>query len=242
MVRAIFVGVKDKLENIQGARYILPISIGQPYHEGEMFEATIALLNRKGFQSCRIVLASVLQRHTLRLVHRELSEKELLKLSYDKGCEWYERNLVLLNRLNHPFEILDWSFFLETEEYQKRVEEMNKFYRDSSYFRVQVDETIKRFLNRWISRGIIKESEIAFATPLCMNYLIEECSVASTWTGQGFHYQIYPSSLAPAMLAMYEHFITPDYQDELVWIRVNLRGTTAIKSDTISESDAFSQR
>ena len=234
MVRAFFVGVKAKMRNIEGSRYILPISVGQPYHEGERFEATIALLNRKGFQQGRIVVASILQRHTLGLIYKNLTEEELTKLAYEKGLEWQERNRLLLSKLNHPIEIVDWGFFLKTDAYKIRLQEMTQLYQEDSNFREKVDVTIDGFLNRWLSRDMIKESEVESSVISCKRYILEECSVASTWVGQGFHYAIYPSSLAPAMAEMYAQFILPSYPNELVWVRINLRGTTAIKNNKAS--------
>lgn len=237
MVRAFFVSVKSKTKNIEGSRYLLPISIGQPYHEGEKFEAIIALLNQKGFKQGRIIMASVLQRHTLGLIYKGLTEEELTELAYKKGMEWQERNKILLSQLNHPIEIVDWSFFLKTEKYKARLHEMKRLYQEDTDFHDKVDATTQAFLSRWILRGMIKENEIELAVAPCKEYILEECSVTSIWVGEGFHYVTYPSSLSPAMAEMYERFIIPYSSTELVWLRINLRGTSSIKNELLIEQD-----
>ena len=241
MVRAFFVGTKDKQINTEGATYILPISVGQHYHDGDRFEAIISLLNRRKFRSGRIVIASTLQRHTLGLIYPKLTEEDLIELARRHGLEWQARNMPILNQLDHPFEIVDWDLFLETDAYKNRLIEVTTLYQDSSFFCKKIDETVDNFLKRWSLREGIKNYTTGFFKNQCKKYLFEECCVASLWVGEGFNYEIYPSSLSPAMDAMYKHFITPYYPDELVWLRVNFRGTSSIKKPVNSSSSVLTE-
>jgi tRNA-dependent cyclodipeptide synthase len=227
MARASFVGTRGK--RLSATSYVLPISVGQAYHEGEQLEAIIELINRRNFQKGRIVIASTLQRHTLGLLHQHLAKDEVRTFAHEKGVQWQKRNMSTLNKLNHFFDIVDWSSFLTTKAYADRKNELMTLYDEDTLFREKIDETVNNFINRWLLRKLIIEADMDLARVACKEYVLEECSVMSTWAGGGFQYEIYPSANSLAMETTRKLFVLPNYPNELIRLRVNIRGTSKPK-------------
>ena len=50
---------------------LLPISVGQPHHEGLEFHETLKMVNYR-FQECHILIADSLQRYNLPFLHNHI--------------------------------------------------------------------------------------------------------------------------------------------------------------------------
>ena len=69
----------DSDRQVHAPSCLLGVSVGQAYHEGEKFSAAIDLLNQT-FSQCLILVCDSLQRHTLMLEHRAMSEEEAYQM------------------------------------------------------------------------------------------------------------------------------------------------------------------
>ena len=69
-------------KDLKQSACILPISVGQQYHEGDKFAATIELINVT-FGECTIVIADTLGRHT---ALRESAEERSEERRVGKEC------------------------------------------------------------------------------------------------------------------------------------------------------------
>ena len=74
---------------------------------------------------------------------------------------------------------------------------------------------IDDFLTRYLSRFSTKDVDSERAFQLCLDYLIEECSVMCLWTEKAYDFEVYPSGRNKAMAATYEYLIKPHYPDYL---------------------------
>src|SRR5688572_6281343 len=68
----------------------LPISVGQSYHEGEKFKATLRWLQPR-FKKIVICVNDTLQRHNF----SNISDNEAFFKAEAAGREWIERNIQL---------------------------------------------------------------------------------------------------------------------------------------------------
>lgn len=218
-----FVDAHKEKDKIPGSKYVMPISVGQPYHEGEKFAATIDCLNSRGFSHCTLVVASTLQRHTLALKYKSLSDSELYEKSIENGVKWLDNNIPLLKQLNHPLEIIDWDTLVNNEKFEKKLVEINDTYRNSEIFRQAVDKTIDDFIARWQKKKLLLSEELLKARTHCRQYLFEECAVVANWAGLGYRYEIYPVERTDAMNFVHRNFIFPNYPDELKRISLRFR-------------------
>lgn len=218
-----FVGASNEKNHLPGSTYMLPISIGQPYHNSEKLEATVACLNRKGFAKGTVLVASTLQRHTLKLTHKKLDPNECYQLAKDNAAKWLENSIPILQNLNHPFDIVDWDILINTQKFHQRFMELETLYKSGGDFHRAVDDSINVFITRVQKRetSLCSVDEISKIRELCYQYLLEECAVLINQAGLGYQYEIYPRPHPAATKIAYELFIRPNYPNELK--RISLR-------------------
>jgi hypothetical protein len=167
------VAPEDK-PNMQGAKCITHISVGQDYHEGAKFAETMSLINRT-FSQCKTMLCDSLQRHTLKLKFPELDEDALYEKAMQEGDRWLDRNQTVFKQMTIPHEIIRWDTWLEHPDYPKNRDIIEKLYADNKAYRAAVGRTIDKFLVRFQKRDPNLDYEKAFN--ICLPYLKEECAI-----------------------------------------------------------------
>jgi tRNA-dependent cyclodipeptide synthase len=199
---------QDKFK-MQNSDCILHISVGQEYHEGEKFLATMDLVNRT-FRSCSIMLCDTLQRHTLRMKNPNLSDEELYNKSLVLGDEWLSRNYNAYAYLSIDSKVMRWDEWLNHTDYAKYKKEIDNLYNYDSDYRDKVRSTINKFL----ARQDLLHDETAFK--LCETYILEECPIlVPIWAQTGCPFIIYPRFRTDAMSATYQHFVGDSNQNVL---------------------------
>ncbi|MBN1684433.1 MAG: hypothetical protein JW855_03230 [Gammaproteobacteria bacterium] len=112
-IRAKFIGAGHLKHEFPHSTCIVPISVGQEYHEGEKFEAAIDLINRSQFKTCTIMVCDLLQRHNLQIYDENLDDKTASEKMVQEGKAWLERNNEYINRLEIPHFVDTWDTWLK---------------------------------------------------------------------------------------------------------------------------------
>lgn len=196
------------------SKCIIPISVGQPVHEGKKFVAAMKLIDTS-FSACTILVDDSVQRHTMAIDHPGNAD-ELHELAVKVGSDWLERNQLGYENLTIPFDIMRWDDWFVKDAYKASYERVKKYYDENLLYRNAIHANIDTFLSRYLSRIANKthiNDDKAFS--LCLDYLLEECAVMCLWVENKYEFEVYPSGRNEAMAATYEHLIKPIYPDYL---------------------------
>jgi tRNA-dependent cyclodipeptide synthase len=186
---------------LAGTDCLLHISVGQKYHEGEKFLATMDLINDT-FKSCTIMLCDTLQRHTLKMSHPGLSDAELRAKARALGDAWLARNKTAYAHLGIPCKIMRWDDWLYHKDYNLYRKQVDELYCTNKTYQQSVFNTIAKFLKR---RGLSQDKQ---AFSLCEAYVLEECPVLiPLWAKTNCQFVVYPRFRTAAMATTYEHFL-----------------------------------
>ncbi|MCF6254664.1 MAG: tRNA-dependent cyclodipeptide synthase, partial [Thiomicrorhabdus sp.] len=174
------------------------ISVGQPYHEGEKFKATMAWASQR-FEKVIICVNDTLQRHNL--IFDGMDEVDAFDLAEVDGREWVERNLKSIRQLPN-FEIRRWEEWRTNPDYHGKISEITELHRKDRSFREEIDNEVLTFWQRRQKRtGLADEYRFADFQKNSTNYLLEECAVFSLMFKHDCAVDIYPgSTLLPCVL------------------------------------------
>ncbi len=204
---------ETRQKDLRQSACILPISVGQQYHEGDKFAATIELINVT-FGECTIVIADTLGRHTALRESTEETNEEVQQKLRKKGDEWIERNNETLKKITIQLKIVRWDEYLQHSKYQTKKEQLDSLYRDDEPFKKAVEGSIEKFLRRYKQHqdATKHDTDKAFADSL--EYVKEECAVLLLWPEiEKSDFLIYPNKLHEAMYNLRRRFIAPDNGD-----------------------------
>lgn len=181
---------------------LLPISVGQPVHEGKKLIATLKLINAS-FNKCTILIGDTLQRHNLQF-SLGLSEDEARKKSKELGDAWLERNSFLITEnLKITHFISRWNEWLDCSGFAERFTAVENLYLKNNNFRLSLDYTV----HEYIQRNSLDDTEKA--EELCLTYLKEECAIFPVWAEAHYDFEVYPSGRNEAMKAAYDYLVKP---------------------------------
>lgn len=159
------------------AKVVLPISIGQSYHEGSKLDATLNLVARR-FSSCDILVADTLQRFN---AHSEGSYSKTLH----EGNEWIARNQEAIDKYGDVFKVIRWD---ECTSHPWFMCEYNKLLQSATS-----DREFSTILEADIARVIGKYPDIPKEN--IKSYLLEELAVfCSFFIDHHYAFVIYPGS------------------------------------------------
>ena len=137
----------------------ITISVGQRYHEADMFKATLASINNN-FQRCTIVMGDSLQRHTMKILS-PLSKEEVYARANLLGDQWLERNAATIEKLKIPYQISRWDYWLNHSAYNGKYNIINELYLNDPTFKENVDITSNFFLDRNQDRIMLERRGIS---------------------------------------------------------------------------------
>jgi len=228
LVKVTFRCDEQNKQKMIGSNCILHISVGQEYHEGEKFIATMDLINRT-FKSCTIMLCDTLQRHTLRTKNPNLSDNAIYNKALVLGDEWLARNAVAYKHLSIDFKIMRWDEWLNHPNYIKYRKQIDELYNTNVDYKNKIHSTINKFLER---QGLLND-EVSFK--LCEAYVLEECPIlVPLWAQTGCQFIIYPRFRTAAMSATYQHFIGNTGKDVLQEVALKFNKRTIPKKLSFS--------
>lgn len=188
MTKAKLSGLNDLNYSLKDKSIVLPISLGQIYHEGEKFEATCRVVNRR-FGHCDIILADTLQR-------ADLSDRNPNSLDnlhqQQEGDAWLERNKGSFRLFDIPMNILRWSDLIANPEFNETLKSlMSKYDTDRRYRQSILDDSIayiarKRTGDNTETEELLNNSKV---------YLFEETAVYLTVINNQYDFLAYPSTI-----------------------------------------------
>ncbi|MSP53366.1 MAG: hypothetical protein EXR81_03835 [Gammaproteobacteria bacterium] len=223
-IRTSFKGVteQDKAK-FKKSSCLLTISVGQEYHEGEKFAATVELI-RSSFQSCTLVVCDTLQHYTMAL-NTGLSLDLLYQLAEKEGDLWLERNKEYIKRLM-PIRISRWNEWLNHKLFNKQKNQLSTLIDEDPSYKNTFDMAITKYLDKY-SRCFVNQANIDLdeVSQLCFEYIIEECVVFSLWTDLGCEYEIYPNPHNEAIQGTRARFIFEKNLDLLHPLRLKFHNT-----------------
>jgi len=188
---------KIDFNQLKASSDMLPISVGQPYHEGEQFFATTRLVN-ENFSNTKLVLADTLQRHNIDKSDQNYQKKvdELIK----EGDKWLERNKEAIRQVGN-IEIKRWNYYLTHKDFESKKFEIDRLYDTDPSFMKAVDSSVSQFLKRKYNLNLknITEKNHPKAQN-CIEYIKEECAVLLLWFDiEKSPYLLYPNKVNPAI-------------------------------------------
>lgn len=185
---------------------LLPISVGQAYHESDKLLAVIKLLNKK-FTKCFIVVCDTLQRHTLSIKNRYLNNAKLYDLALKNGNDWLKRNSKSLQKFTINYEITKWDYWLDDLEYNIQIEKIENEYNKKNDFYIAVQNTCEEFLKRYEKHNDVKNPDKYFIKMKSIAYLKEECAIMLIWKKMNCNFIVYPASIGSAIKTCHDIFI-----------------------------------
>lgn len=195
--------VKPLLKN---STCLVHISVGQDYHEGEKFIATMDLINDT-FQSCILVICDTLQRYSLKIFNPDLTEEDAYSQSLKSGQQWLSRNENAFNYLNIPFKLFGWDHWLNDSDYMNFRKEIENLYKNNEEYRYAIQSTIDKFLKRH-SKILSTSDRYRKAFELSEAYLMEEMPVlVPLWAKTNCNFVIYPRQRSKAMAITLDYFL-----------------------------------
>lgn len=199
---------------------IVPISVGQKYHEAGEFEATIALIN-KSFKECHILIADTLRRHSPEVREQVCNnDLEASRLTIRRGEQWFYNNEKCIRMLSIPYRISKWNEWLSHPSYTCYYNAVLKLYKEDSSYRAIVDNDIAAFL----CRGNRKDDPESINN--CRSYILEESAVVCLWVLSGFELDVYPMGDNKAMITAYERLMkVQGYKYRSLSLNINKRGS-----------------
>ncbi|MBB70911.1 MAG: hypothetical protein CMF50_00750 [Legionellales bacterium] len=219
--KAIFEGAGEFQDELRHALCVMPISVGQYYHEGDKLASTLRLLERR-IARCHIVVCDSLQRHTLPIFYPDLNI-DIASKSRKLGHEWLMRNRELLRTLSIPYSISHWDDWLLSDEYTKQRELVDLAYSQKGNMFRAINATVAAFLERNIGLKSMPNDSYLKMQEHCFEYVKEECSVMPLWISLNAQFEVYPGKRTLGMAASYQEFVQAKYPDLLRWIRINHR-------------------
>lgn len=218
--------LEEYKKDLPGSKAVIHISVGQEYHEGGKFWATIDAINAK-FSQCDIMLCDTLQRYTLYINNPAITNaKQQCKLALEQGDYWLERNRAAIDSLTIPHNIYRWDHWLNDAEYNALREQVDKLYENDLAYRQAIHDTINVFIDRLKKRFADKEFDYEHFFKVSLEYLKEECAIiVPMWVRNEYEFVIYPRKRTAAMQATYERFVKPYHPNLLreVYLKFNKR-------------------
>lgn len=204
--------------NIEGKKCVLPISVGQPYHEGEKLLATINLINKSQLAHCTIVIADSLQKHNL------INDPHPYETSMLLGDNWLERNKNILDTLTISHQIIRWDPWLKHNKYAEYRCAIEKEYISNPNYRHAFDESIHQFIQRKSARNEeIRHTSHQILYNSGLQYFLEECVViVCMWEEGGYDYVMYPQ-VRPSALSMTYKIFSKNIHPDKIWLQFRFR-------------------
>lgn len=214
-------GFDNKKALLLKKKALLFISVGQRYHEGDKFRATVELINRYDFEVCDIVLADTLQRYN----HiGRLGEEAAFAYSLEQGSAWLDRNHKAIVSLDSLGEIRRWDYFLRHPDYLALRRDIESAYKKNTSYREAIHANVSSYMNRLIENNLVSTQDELFYHGV--SYLIEECPIVMPlWASLGYDFIIYPKPVTPAMDKTHDLFVKDVYPAKCRWLHLRFKKT-----------------
>ena len=175
------------------------ISVGQEYHEGEKFKATMDWAKHR-FEKVVICVNDTLQRHNY-AYSSDLSSEEAFRQSEAMGEEWIQRNLPVISQLPNC-ELYRWEDWRGREDYTTQYNYIVDLYNKVPVVKAFIDEEVMIFWKRRSIKTGEKDYSFTKFKEASIQYLLEETAAFFLMFKKDVAADIYPgSALLPCVLA-----------------------------------------
>lgn len=223
----------NRREIFKESNCIMPISVGQnlPFHEGEKFAATVALVNAS-FKSCTFVIDDSVQHYSMMIWSKE-PERLLYFKALQEGDRWLARNRGICESLSIPFKVLRWNDWVAHPSYLSQSTLIHRQYEENSDYRQAINLAASEYIHRH-SKRLESPLNQELALDYCVKYLLEECTVMCLWALEGFDFELYPTGRNAAMKATYEAIIRAAYPNKLTSVSLEFKSRhTALANEEV---------
>ncbi len=216
--------IKAKLKSIsqygtffKDKSVVLPISVGQLYHEEGKFSATLETIQQR-FVKCDIVIADTLQRYNF---SNESPEVKLIEKTRQLGTDWLERNQVYLDNFLLPYKIIRWEECILWSGFKQCLEIVKNFYQTNRTYQLAIQQDINAFAKR---KRYSHTDNIEEFTAKCLAYLFEETAVMlSYFVDHEYHYIIYPTAIPQSVAQIRDAFVFPKHPNLLQNLEIHFK-------------------
>lgn len=166
----------------------LGISVGQPYHEGDKFAATVEWAARH-FEYIRVDVSDTLQRH--RLIRQGVPPQQASRASLREGDRWIARATPVLADCGKLYTIIRWNEWLRDAEFPA----VHGAYSRLAQSDVVLSAAMAADIDGFIARQAKHPIAIADASAMraaSRAYLIEELAAITLQGRQQCSARIYP--------------------------------------------------
>ena len=166
----------------------LGISVGQPYHEGDKFAATVEWAARH-FEHIRVDVSDTLQRH--RLIGEGGPAEEAARASLREGDRWIARAMPVLGDCGKPYTIVRWNEWLRHTDFPVVHAAYSRLARSDAVLSAAIAADIDGFIARQVKHGggVADMSAVRAASRA---YLIEELAAITLQGRAQRSARIYP--------------------------------------------------
>lgn len=177
----------------------LQISVGQSYHEGAKFEATVNWV-RERFDNVIICVNDTLQRHNTLFLDGG-NESDITGQWSREGDAWIARHQDLFSTFDNCT-IRKWDDWRDREEYPSIRKQVDRFYENNDLFHNSINANVQNFWDRNADRFEDHPSlDFTKFARHSLTYLLEETAVFSMMFKEVEAVDIYPGTvLLPAFL------------------------------------------
>jgi tRNA-dependent cyclodipeptide synthase len=170
----------------QYAHCTLGVSVGQPYHDGEKFAATVEWAARH-FEHIRVDVSDTLQRH--RLVGEGASYPEAEARSLGAGDQWIAGARPVLIECERSFSVVRWNAWLQRPDFLAVLDQYARLASSDPVLSRAIAADVEGFIERREKKGLLNAG-VARATSRA--YLLEELSVITLQGAAERSARIYP--------------------------------------------------
>lgn len=212
----------------------LGISVGQPYHEGYKFAATVEWAARH-FEHIRVDVSDTLQRH--RLIGAGATPVEAGRASLRAGERWILEAMPVLAAGGRPFAIVRWNTWLRHPEFPALHRAYTRLVETDAVLGVAVARDIDDFIARQARRGPLPADETA-ARAASRAYLIEELAVVTLQGAAERSARIYPGPQLASFKVLRQGLVpgAPAGLDRDYYVQVNLERRKALAPQPAARS------
>ena len=169
------------------------ISLENPVFEGDSFRAMLHWIVEK-FDKTLVVVGDHLCRYNEHILNAS-DDDESANAACALGDSFLSKTKQLFEQL--PKEricLTRWKSHLETDEYKESKSILDNLFLSDSGFRSAVEKDASGFVRRLMKRNKTLAVSGEKALRLSCEYLLEEISVFSALSEQGWHVELYPGS------------------------------------------------
>ncbi len=228
-IKAVFRNIADSTHaQFKNSRCLLTISVGQATHEGEMFEATMELINAS-FDSCILLIDDTLQRHTMALNKPEEADY-YNNIALQEGELWLARNKKYYSSLTIPIKIMRWDFWLNHPKFNAKRNEIIQLTENDLAYKSTFVHSIEAFLKKYCERLVdTTHFDIEKARRLSFDFVVEECTALSLWPELFCHYEVYPNRHNKAIEESRKRFVLAHYPNLLHAVTIGFKNAQQIR-------------